>query len=150
MSGPDSKCAAALLAAAERDLLTVRSMSAAAPVESVGFHLQQATEKALKAWLAWLGATYPLTRNLEALMRLLADLGSDPREFEHLTDLTPYAVEFRCAAADDEAAVLDMADMQWGVAGLLARVGRLRDADATGQEGLTAGSKRTESDCMNW
>ena len=52
----DLKSAAVLCAAAERDLLTVRSMSAAAPVESVGFRLQQAVEKTLKAWLDLLRA----------------------------------------------------------------------------------------------
>ena len=57
----DPKCAGSMLRAAERDLLTLRSMTAAAPDESFGFHVQQAAEKAFKAWLAVLGETYPLT-----------------------------------------------------------------------------------------
>ena len=54
----DLKCAEAMLAAAERDFLTLRSMSDEAPEESFGFHLQQATEKALKAWIAARGEQY--------------------------------------------------------------------------------------------
>ena len=38
----DIKCARMLLRAAERDLLALRSMSAAAPEEAFGFHVQQA------------------------------------------------------------------------------------------------------------
>jgi len=45
----DPKCARALLEAAERDILTLISMSDAAPEESYGFHVQQAAEKAFKA-----------------------------------------------------------------------------------------------------
>ena len=51
----DVKCARVMYRAAERDVLTLRSMTADAPVESFGFHVQQAAEKALKAWLALLG-----------------------------------------------------------------------------------------------
>ena len=69
---PDLKCAAVLFAAADRDLMTVRSMTADAPIESIGFHLQQAAEKGMKAWLAALGETYPLTHNLGTLLGLLS------------------------------------------------------------------------------
>ncbi len=48
----DLRCAGAMLRAAERDLLTLQSMNPQAPEEAFGFHLQQATEKALKAWIA--------------------------------------------------------------------------------------------------
>ena len=60
----DPKCADVMLRAAERDVLTLRDMSAGVPDESFGFHVQQATEKALKALLAHLGRKYPLTHNL--------------------------------------------------------------------------------------
>ena len=49
----DPKCARMLVEAAQRDVLTLRSMTAGAPEESFGFHVQQAAEKALKAWLAF-------------------------------------------------------------------------------------------------
>ena len=51
----DPRCADAMLRAAERDLLTLWSMNREAPEESFGFHLQQAVEKALKAWIASTG-----------------------------------------------------------------------------------------------
>ena len=128
----DLECAAALLAAAERDLLTVQSMSDAAPVESVGFHLQQAAEKALKAWLAALGETYPLTHNLAALLNLLADRGIVATAYEGLTDLTPYAVEFRYEGAGDDAGSLDMDALRASVDALAAEVQRIVDAVRTG------------------
>lgn len=100
----DPKCAGSMLRAAERDLLTLRSMTAAAPDESFGFHVQQAAEKAFKAWLALLGETYPLTHNLQALLNLLAARGADTDPFTELARYTPYAVEFRYegVAADAE------------------------------------------------
>lgn len=97
----DLKCAKVLCAAAERDLLTVESMTDSAPVESVGFHLQQAAEKALKAWLALLGETYPLTHNLATLLGLLSDCHMDIGAYERVTELTSFAVEFRYEAASD-------------------------------------------------
>ena len=69
----DPKCARMMFRAAERDVLTLRSMTAGAPDESFGFHVQQAAEKAFKAWLALLGETYPLTHNLETLLNLLTN-----------------------------------------------------------------------------
>lgn len=91
----DLKCARMLFDAAERDGLTLQGMTARVPEESFGFHVQQAAEKAFKAWLALLGQTYPLTHNLEVLLNSLADQGVVTRPFEGLTVYTPYAVEFR-------------------------------------------------------
>ena len=100
----DPKCAGSMLRAAERDLLTLRSMTATAPDESFGFHVQQAAEKAFKAWLAVVGETYPLTHNLQALLNQLAARGVDAESFRELARYTPYAVEFRYegVAADAE------------------------------------------------
>ena len=69
----DVKCARVMYRAAERDVLTLRSMTADPPVESFGFHVQQAAEKALKAWLALLGEKYPLTHSIETLLDILDD-----------------------------------------------------------------------------
>lgn len=130
----DLKCAEVLCAAAERDLLTVLSMTDAAPVESVGFHLQQAAEKALKAWLAMLGETFPLTHNLATLLGLLSDCGVEPKAFEPVTDLTRYAVEFRYEAASD-ADREQVAVTRATVSGLVAEVRRLLDVlDAHGSD----------------
>ncbi len=91
----DVKCARMLLKAAERDLATLRSMTAEAPEESFGFHVQQAAEKALKAWIAMRGETYPLSHNIGVLLDLLVDTGADLEPFHGLMGYTPYAVEFR-------------------------------------------------------
>ena len=96
----DVKCARVMCRAAERDVLTLRSMTADAPVESFGFHVQQAAEKALKAWLALLDEKYPLTHSIETLLNLLDDRGAAVEPFRDLIDYTPYAVEFRYAGAD--------------------------------------------------
>ena len=103
----DVKCARVMYRAAERDVLTLRNMTADAPVESFGFHVQQAAEKALKAWLALLGETYPLTHSIEALLDFLADRGTAVESFRDLIDYTPYAVEFRYAGVDPEAEPID-------------------------------------------
>jgi HEPN domain-containing protein len=39
--------------------------------EVVGFHVQQAVEKSVKAVLAWLQIDYPLTHDIDFLVRLL-------------------------------------------------------------------------------
>ena len=89
----DVKCARVMYRAAERDVLTLRSMTADAPVESFGFHVQQAAEKALKAWLALLGEMYPLTHSIETLLDLVDDRGAAVESFRALVEYTPYAVD---------------------------------------------------------
>ena len=103
----DVKCARVLYSAAERDVLTLRSMTVGAPVESFGFHVQQAAEKALKAWVALLGEKYPLTHNIEALLDILDDRGAAVEPFRSLIDYTPYAVEFRYVGADSGTGPID-------------------------------------------
>ena len=103
----DLKCARMLLQAAERDLLTLRSMTADAPEESFGFHVQQAAEKALKAWLALLGEQYPLTHNIKDLLDFLVEQGVNMAPFETLVGYTPYAVEFRYHGVDSDVELID-------------------------------------------
>ena len=103
----DLKCARMIFGAAERDLLTLGSMTAAAPEESFGFHVQQAAEKAFKAWIALLGETYPVTHNLEALVNLLAGRGITTEPFRKLIAFTPYAVEFRYEGVDSSTEPID-------------------------------------------
>lgn len=120
----DIKCARMLLRAAERDLLALRSMSAAAPEEAFGFHVQQAAEKALKAWLALLGEAYPLTHNLTTLLTLLSALGAATTRYESLADYTPYAVEFRYTGVDPDAEAIDRSGAAALVQELVSDVGR--------------------------
>ena len=91
----DPKCARALLEAAERDILTLKSMTETAPEESYGFHVQRAAEKAFKAWLALLGRVYPLRHDLDVLLDSLDGQGASTGFFRRLADFTPYAVQFR-------------------------------------------------------
>ena len=121
----DTKCARMMVHAAERDLLTLRSMTADAPEESFGFHVQQATEKALKAWLALLGETYPLTHNIETLRDLLANRGVATESFRDLIAYTPYAVEFRYEGVGSSTQPIKRDHTLTRVDALLARVRRL-------------------------
>jgi len=64
--------------------------------EMIGFHAQQAVEKALKAWLAALGIDYPKIHNLDALMGILDASGHTlPEHLAGLGDLTPFATVLR-------------------------------------------------------
>lgn len=66
----------------------------------IGFHAQQAVEKALKAALAAVGAQFPFTHNLAVLTQLCEDanlLLPDPLLKADL--LTPYATQLRYGAA---------------------------------------------------
>ncbi len=64
--------------------------------ETVGFHLQQAAEKLLKAVLAERDIPYGLSHNLLYLLQLL-ELGGarPPAEMQELGMLNPFAVAFR-------------------------------------------------------
>jgi HEPN domain-containing protein len=68
-----------------------------------GFHAQQSVEKLLKAVLSDASILYPLTHRLAQLIDLIRDNGIDfPAEFDALTMLTPFAVEFRYDAVPEE------------------------------------------------
>ena len=72
------------------------------PGEIIGFHLQQASEKLLKAALSFSKVEFPRTHQLVVLMDLLRDHGVKlPEEFEELKMLAPYAVKFRYDFLDE-------------------------------------------------
>jgi HEPN domain-containing protein len=89
-----------------------------------GFWLQQAVEKALKAWLLYLGCDAPLTHDLRRLLLLLAAEGAATADLEPLAQLTVYAVQFRYDA-DPTPLGLDRELFNRQVRGLLARVQQL-------------------------
>ena len=61
-----------------------------------GFWLQQAVEKALKAWLLCLDEEGPpLTHDLRRLLQLVAAHDATARSWQDLGVLTVYAVQFR-------------------------------------------------------
>jgi len=95
---PDLEHARLLLAIARRDLRTAEAMvnSTVFSGEVFGFHAQQASEKALKAWLTVLGCDYPCIHDLDELLSLVRDrMPTIGAEFSSLSDLTPFAVQFR-------------------------------------------------------
>jgi HEPN domain-containing protein len=64
--------------------------------DAAGFHLQQAVEKSLKAWLVSQRIAYPKTHDLSLLLGLLEDHDQyiEPI-FRSLLELNPFAVQFR-------------------------------------------------------
>ena len=105
----DLKQALLLLAAAKRDSPALHGMSDPDVFadEMFGFHAQQTVEKLLKAWLASLGETYPLSHDLASLLDMLSARGLDVARFDELVDYTRYAVRLRYAPADPGTKPLD-------------------------------------------
>jgi HEPN domain-containing protein len=70
--------------------------------EIFGFHVQQAAEKALKAWLCILGVPFPKTHDLDELGALLEEAGQKiPKFLQTLLEFTDFAVAFRYDAFPD-------------------------------------------------
>jgi HEPN domain-containing protein len=92
----------------DRHVLERLAGDAEAASWTVGFHAQQAVEKAIKAVLSASGVEYPRTHNLAILMGLLK--GSRPPDAADLPRLTPYGVLMRYdAPSAEEGASLDRA-----------------------------------------
>jgi hypothetical protein len=75
--------------------------------EIFGFHVQQATEKCLKAWIAAIGRVYPLIHDLGVLMKLLEEQGYDCSPFSGLQQYSPFAVRLRYEVVLDSNAPID-------------------------------------------
>lgn len=93
-----------LLTLAERDYKSAVILACATEPQmgTAGFHLQQAVEKSLKAWLALKGVGYPQTHDLSLLFRLLEDAEEDIEPFWPLLGLNPFTVQFRYQVAGQE------------------------------------------------
>lgn len=66
------------------------------------FHAQQAAEKALKGFLVWRRAAYPLTHDIRRLLERCSEL--DPSldtALAEVVDLTQFAVRFRYPGEDE-------------------------------------------------
>ena len=117
--------------AAERDLSALHGMGDPAVFadEIFGFHMQQAAEKLLKAWLASLGEAYPLSHGLALLLDVLSTCGVDAARFGGLVDFTGYAVRLRYTPSDPGASPIDRRDALGQIETLLDNVrSRLTDA----------------------
>ena len=100
-----------LLRVALRDLQTAQLLEAApAPESSWGFHIQQAIEKALKAWILSLNHQSPYSHDLSDLLRILSDLGQDVEPYAEMTVFTVFAVQLRY---DDEPNPLNLDRKAW-------------------------------------
>jgi HEPN domain-containing protein len=93
-----------LLALARRDLRAAEILRDQPDVGDgiVGFHAQQAAEKALKAWLTILGIDFPRSHDLSLLIQKLEDVGVEVTSLWELLDLNPFAVQLRYEILDDE------------------------------------------------
>lgn len=70
--------------------------------EIFGFHVQQAVEKILKAWLCVLGEPFPRIHDLDELGALLEEAGQEiPESLQSLLEFTDFAVAFRYEAFPD-------------------------------------------------
>jgi HEPN domain-containing protein len=105
-----------LLVLAADDLTAATALADVAAVSDtiVGFHAQQAAEKALKAVLAAVGHDFPFTHNIGLLTQLCEDNGiALPAGLDALDVLTPYGVAgrygARFAAPIDRATARDLA-----------------------------------------
>lgn len=93
----DIKQADAMLRMAQRDLKALGGMQDAMVFadEIFGFHVQQAVEKCLKAWLCAMGITYPFTHQIDRLLVLLRDAGANVDAYWWLDEFTIYAHQAR-------------------------------------------------------
>ncbi len=116
MSTPEAREVASLLVRkASSDLAAARTLAADPDQHEdvVGFHVQQAVEKAIEAVLASAGAEVPRTHDLTYLLELTAELGiAAPLTLDAAEQLTPWAVATRYDEAItglDRVAVLTLA-----------------------------------------
>ena len=93
-----------LLALAEKDYRAALILARAEDpqMDTAGFHLQQAVEKSLKAWLSFKSIDYPRTHDLSLLLGLLEDQDENIEPFWALLELNPFAVQFRYELPGEE------------------------------------------------
>ncbi len=89
-----------LLGVARDDDAAARTLrEAESPDSVVGFHCQQAVEKALKAVLAARSVDFPFTHDVGLLIQLCEDAGTPlPEALADVDRLTPFAVHMRYGA----------------------------------------------------
>jgi HEPN domain-containing protein len=98
-----SDLATELLSHARDDEMAARELLKSDAISDaiVGFHCQQAIEKALKAMLAMSAVDFPFTHDLGALIVLCERAGTPvPAELEDVDRLTPYGARLRYGAPD--------------------------------------------------
>ena len=89
-----------------------------------GFHVQQAAERLLKAWLALNGEVYPLTHDLEVLLDRLQEREVSIDHLRPLVEYTDYARNIRYGPDELIERALDRADAVRRIQALLEEVAR--------------------------
>jgi HEPN domain-containing protein len=95
-----------LLSLAREDLAAAEALDRAERVSDapVGFHAQQAVEKALKSAIAGRESDFPFTHDIGLLMQLCQDAGLElPGDLAEADRLTPYAAAIRYGLGDPSA-----------------------------------------------
>lgn len=104
-----------LLSLAREDLAAAEALDRAERVSDapVGFHAQQAVEKALKAAIAGRDNDFPFTHDIGLLIQLCQDAGLElPADLTEADRLTPYAAAIRYGLGDP-GAVPPSDALQW-------------------------------------
>ncbi len=94
-----------ILQKARQDFDAARNFSASDKIadEVIGFHAQQAIEKALKAILTRAGVEFEYTHDLVLLLEEAEKLGhKPPAQPDDVEELTPFAVQFRYSILSDD------------------------------------------------
>ncbi|MBF0310453.1 MAG: HEPN domain-containing protein [Magnetococcales bacterium] len=124
----DLDSATLLLTMAQKDLQVAQILLASNQKldESIGFHAQQAVEKALKAWLAILEKEAPRTHNLRLLILLLEENGVDVGHLWDFAELSPFAIQLRYETLGDMESGMDLKTVLDKVEGLIRYVNSLK------------------------
>jgi HEPN domain-containing protein len=120
----DRKQAELLLDMAKKDLRALGGMSDSAVFadEIFGFHVQQAAEKGLKAWIALSGFEVPRTHILSTLLDMLERQEEDVENYWHLVEYQIFAVQFRYEALGSQSDPIDRESAIEGIRSLLQQV----------------------------
>jgi HEPN domain-containing protein len=109
-----------LLALAREDLVSAEALNKEERVSDspVGFHAQQAVEKALKAAIASRGQEFPFTHDIGLLLQLCQDAGLEvPADLAEADGLNPYAAAIRYGLGDPGAVATSDA-LRWAALGV--------------------------------
>lgn len=109
-----------LLGLARDDEFAARSLLPVAGVADsiLGFHAQQAVEKALKAALAARSVAFPYTHDLDGLLELCESSGLEiPGDLDGVDRLAPYGVHMRYGTSHAQGLDREQA-LQWAAAAI--------------------------------
>jgi HEPN domain-containing protein len=126
----DLEHAKEILETARRDLRALRAMHdvEAFPDDILGFHAQQSVEKALKAWLAFLGTPFPKTHDLKRLIDLLGESGISTEALDPFVDLNSFAVQYRYESLYTDEEPIDRSELAEKIEALIAQVAAVLQA----------------------